>query len=236
MTRWTIILASFLILTGCVTTTPTSFQQAYHQAKVYGPTTNRQTVGVVLYLHGCGGLSVNDVTWWWAHFFIQHGWEFVALNSLADSRPKPICQAYPGFRSTKEWIHQLRATQTRYALEQLVIDYPGLPIVIWGHSEGAAVANLISEPVAGILTTGHRCGYWNHGWTKFNPAVPVLVIVGARDPYTPESKKQIQSNCKRVLKSEEWDYLVLDKVGHLPEPQKRPVKQRVLAWLDNLVK
>ena len=231
-----------LLLAGCVTNS--SFNQAYEKAQVYG---FDPYDGVVLYLHGCGGLYLSAYKWEFAAFLMSQNLLVVAPDSFSDPRPGEACPVVSQgrVRGTKprhvnSQIIQHRVKQTKHAIARLRVDYPNTKIFVWGHSEGAAVANLIDDHVDGIITTGHQCGYRHYAWTKIRKDVPLLVIVGTDDPYAKNSVRRSANGsaralCKRVLKSPAWKYVIVDGMGHQPVIRKKQVREAVTDFLGRLM-
>lgn len=129
LTRKTIAAA---VLCTALVACKTTFDKAYESAQVYGP---EKPDGVVLFLHGCGGANVSGEHVQWMKFFNEQNWLMVVPDSFADSRPPRSCKP-PWF--DKDRIYMLRKNQAKHAIARVREDYPGLNLVVWGHSEGAA--------------------------------------------------------------------------------------------------
>ena len=218
----TALQAAALALAGCVTTV----EKSYEAAQVYGPPVGEKR-GVVLYLHGCGG-SLESHKWDFAQLLMNAGLVVVAPDSFADPRPPKSCG--PPWMA-KSQIYSVRDRQAKHALEQIRMEYPGKPIVVWGHSEGGGVANLIDEKVAGIVTTGYHCGYRNRGTTQIREDVPFLAIMGTKDSYMPAG---LAPTCARVFQSPAWEYVIVDGMGHQPVVRRREVQEAVASFLERL--
>ena len=132
--------------------------------------------GIVLYLHGCDGSFNTSPAVDWYDWLERSGFKVFAPNSFAETRPPVSCSApYPD----KDKIFAIRFTQTARVLERLMQEYSGNRIFVWGHSEGAGVANMLPQRVAGILTTGYPCGFKRSPTTFIHSDVPILVIMGS---------------------------------------------------------
>lgn len=228
-----LVAASCMALAGCVTTT---FDKSYEQAQVYGPEKHE---GVVLYLHGCGGLDLGGEIWSWAQFMIDQGMLFVAPDSFADPRPPSGCPKVSKgstsatiTRGTRNQIANVRLQQAKHAVARIRADYPGHKIVVWGHSEGGNTANQMDAHVDGVITTGQSCGFRNYGWTKIREDVPLLAIMGGNDPYL-AWHGNLEGLCKRLFKSPKWKYLIVEGEGHRPPVRNRAVRQAVLELLSS---
>jgi hypothetical protein len=179
----------------------------------------RPDKGVVLYLHGCDGLFTRGFVEAWFVHLERAGFKVIAPDSFADARPSMSCA--PPFPN-KDEIYNIRLKQTSHIIGILRKLYPGKPLYLWGHSEGGGVANLTSENVDGIITTGYQCGFRNTGNTKINKDVPLLVFVGneafdvnirgARQMTTHPSQKAL---CEHVFGGNDmWQFVEVPDAGH----------------------
>lgn len=225
-------IAAFLALSACVTG---SYNQAYDKAFVYGGPPGPYD-GVALYLHGCGGDSPEGD---WLLFMIDRGFAVIPIRSMEDPRPPYICPKnyHPQKRVVKNQIHNIRLRQAKYAIEQIRIDHPGKKIVVWGFSEGSAVANLLDVPVDGILTTGYWCGWRDSGGTKIRKDVPWLALIGGSDPIVDwveaaSGYGSVRALCERVQDSPNWTYLIEEHEAHrqrISNPRIRAAAEEFLA-------
>ena len=198
------VIAVCLALAACVTT----HDQAYERAHVYGA----EDGPILLILHGCSG----TFEWFWQQFMVEQGFLIVFIDSFQDQRPAQSC--HPPFPS-KAAIYDTRKRQAVYALTQISKDYPGRKVIVWGHSEGAGVAQLIDLPVAGIVTTGYQCGYRLTGTTRIRPDVPWLAVLARDDPYLRHPVQQmgsLRAICKQAQRSPVWSHVILPAGGHRP--------------------
>jgi hypothetical protein len=60
---------------------------------------------------------------------------------------------------------------------------------VWGHSEGAGVANLIDEKIDGIITTGYQCGFRGTASSRVRSDVPLLALMDGKDGYITDAVK-----------------------------------------------
>lgn len=99
-----------------------------------------------------------------------------------------------------------------------------MPILVWGHSEGALVARYVSEGVASVLHTGNSCS----GLTLVPRDIPYLVLLGAKEPWKPKAtEKFVKEHCDSELRWPEWDFVYLKGVGHFPPIANTAVRQAV---------
>jgi hypothetical protein len=179
------------------------------------------TKGVMLFLHGCdGGFNTSPASDW--HYWLERsGFKVFAPNSFAEKRPGVSCAApYPN----KDEIFTIRLQQTVRVLEQISQDYAGIPIYVWGHSEGGGVANLLAHKVEGILTTGYPCGFKSAPITQIRTDVRVLVVMGSErlDHYLLEAHLRsghatLQELCAETFKAHPratWKQFY--SLGHAP--------------------
>jgi hypothetical protein len=179
--------------------------------------------GIVLYLHGCdGGFNTSPAVDWF-DWLERSGFKVFAPNSFAEARPAVSCSApYPD----KDEIFATRFNQTVRVLEQLMQEYSGSRLFVWGHSEGAGVANMLSQRVEGILTTGYPCGFKRRPTTYIRPDVRVLVIMGSErfDYYLLEAHLEsgyatlfdLCSDTFRAHTRASWKQFL--SLGHAPYP------------------
>jgi alpha-beta hydrolase superfamily lysophospholipase len=148
------------------------------------------THGVVLHLHGCDGLARSGVIGEWLRRLQQMGFKVYAPNSFGERRHPVSCK--PPFPN-KSAIYFLRLDQSIRAIKELRTKHPESKLYIWGHSEGAGVANLIAERVDGVITTGYQCGFRSNGFTWIAPNVPLIQSAAARYSESPGQYVMIKS-------------------------------------------
>jgi dienelactone hydrolase len=184
---------------------------------------NSASKGIVVYLHGCDGSFNTSPATDWHDWLERSGFKIFAPNSFAEDRPPLSCSAP---YHDKAEIYAIRLRQTVRVLEQIMQDYPDVPIYVWGHSEGGGVANLLSQKVDGILTTGYPCGFKRTPTTQIRPDVRVLVIMGSErlDHYLLEAHlgsgyATLQDLCSETFrehKNASWKQF--HSLGHAPYP------------------
>ena len=235
------MIVTALALAGCVTTV----EKSYEAAQVFGPPVGEER-GVVLHLHGCGGLGLESYKWDFAKLFMDASLVVVAPDSFADPRPPSGCPVVTG-RTTRgvvssgvrELITDVRHRQAKYALERVRADFPDLPVVVWGHSEGGGIANRLDDKVAGIVTTGYACGWRATAATSIRKDVPLLAIMGTDDPYLSWAVRgsghgSLDRLCDHVFRSPAWEYVIVDGMGHQPVVRRRKVREAVASFLERL--
>lgn len=191
--------------------------------------------GIVLHLHGCDGLGSDMVQKAYADFFVALGYSYFAPNSFGEPRPAAICGSYPpSKRMDRTLITKLRIAQTLRTIRELKSQYPGMPIYIWGHSEGAYIAKMLNVDVAGIIASGDACDV--HG-TRMNTkrSVPVMIINGENDPYhgnltLPLTLGKMKA-CKRYGRNNKMQFVVLMNNNHSVYPWRKEFYEAVSKFL-----
>jgi alpha-beta hydrolase superfamily lysophospholipase len=180
------------------------------------------THGVVLHLHGCNGLIRNVAAYdEWFNRLQRMGFKVYAPNSFAEPRHPMSCeQPFPN----KSEIYSFRLNQTLRVIKELQTKHPAKKLYIWGHSEGAGVANLIMEQVDGIITTGYQCGFRATGVTNIAPNVPLIALMGVDDPAVREilayrerygMSNKIEQLCAEAFKgNSNWRLKQFKHYGH----------------------
>jgi alpha-beta hydrolase superfamily lysophospholipase len=232
--RSLLVVVIALVLSGCATG-PSTFDRAYEQALRFG---NEPRRGIMLFLHGCDGLGGPSLPGWeaaWVRHLTDRGFLVVALDSFADPRPGQSCQL-PYLN--KEEIYLIRAKQVALAIERIRSTYPTSRLLVWGHSEGGGVANLVTATVDGIITTGYQCGYRVTARTAIRPEVPLLAIMGAADPFVSEvlrfaPESSADALCRKVLSSEKWRAVIVPNMPHAASLEWAPVRDALDRFLDD---
>lgn len=149
--------------------------------------------GIVLVLHGCNGMVGFDQPWGrsWINFFLSRDFAVVIPNSFADDHKSLCGMNIPP--SEIDPVFRLRAAQTLRTLRNLKREFPGKPIVIWGHSEGGNIAQLADYDVQGVIITGAEC---------LRPAPShrqrLLHIFGSDDPITPLGDASVKMTAGKI--------------------------------------
>jgi hypothetical protein len=174
--------------------------------------------GIVLHLHGCDGLGWDKYSEVWGAYFNALGFSFFAPNSLVEARPAAICGWAPPARARDQnSIIKLRIAQAQRTIAGLKKEYPGLPIFVWGHSEGSVVVRYLEAEVAGVILSGASCSA--DGLRIAAPAsVSVLFMLGDSDPYVggfkfPITAKAAQK-CRKFTRSKNTKIVVVKNSKH----------------------
>jgi hypothetical protein len=137
--------------------------EVYVPGKMFATTPSKVSVDkplpVVIYLHGCMGISPdNDVRW--GRFFMEAGFIAILPNSMA--RPGRIPNCNPRTKKGGDFpqAHAMRQEEIQFAVEQLKnctwVDKKN--IYLMGHSEGGrAVSCNRLEGFRGIIISGWHC-------------------------------------------------------------------------------
>ena len=174
--------------------------------------------GVVLALHGCDGLGAEAYNKVWATYFNSLKFNFFAPNSFADVRPGSICGGNDlALQEQESEIIRKRVAQTHRSIVELRKKFPGLPIYVWGHSEGSAVAKVLNAKVAGIIASGDICDRYGMPLPS-PPGVPILFIFGENDSFSTDGKLPITpksvARCKRYLGGRKLNAVIVKDAKH----------------------
>ncbi|MCC5970150.1 MAG: hypothetical protein JJU15_09380 [Pararhodobacter sp.] len=143
------------------------------------------TGAVVLYAHGCDGLSrITDAT---GRFLARAGHAVIAPDSFARANKPVSCIPAQHRGSLHRRVLTWRQAELAHAMERIA-DTPGLrrlPLVLMGHSEGAITVATIAAPDAPRIIEGWTC---HAGWPEYRGLnalhdTAVLALVGANDPW-----------------------------------------------------
>ncbi|MGI9372304.1 MAG: alpha/beta hydrolase [Hyphomicrobiales bacterium] len=189
--------------------------------------------GVVFIVHGCNRFR-NKSRWaqGWFTYFNRKGYHVIVPDNFADKRPPQMCGQIPNNRVHQNFrLMRIRAAQTHRTLANLKKRYRGLPIIVWGHSEGNSVAQIAAIKPAGIITTGGLCGYGTTGQNLVYQNVPMLVLMGQKDPFIPvrtqNALTRVNTFCKAVLKPKRWRHVILRGENHFPAITSQHVRRQV---------
>lgn len=174
--------------------------------------------GIVLHLHGCNGLGWSRFSEIWGEYFNALGFHFFAPDSFSESRPAEVCGLpAPARIKDRETIMKLRIAQTLRTIAELKRNYPGKPIYVWGHSEGAVIAKYLEADVSGLIMSGDECD--SSGVRIAAPAsVPVLFLFGDNDHYiegfkAPLTNKKMQ-RCRSFVRNKKTKIVVVKNNKH----------------------
>ena len=149
-------------------------------------TSSGRPKGVILYGHGCDGLS--EISAATGRFLAQAGYAMVAPDSFAREQKPVSCDPAAHAGGLDRAVLGWRQDELRFAFGRLqAIDaLRSLPVVLMGHSEGAiTVATVTGFPVSARVVEGWTC---HAGWAEYRglqaaPGEPVLALVGENDPW-----------------------------------------------------
>ncbi len=174
--------------------------------------------GIVLHIHGCDGLGGSKYSEIWGSYFNALGFSFFAPDSFAEPRPAAVCgDAWRARVRDQTVILKLRVAQTLRSIAELKKRYPGLPIYVWGHSEGSVIVKFLNADVAGIIASGDECDA--AGKRIAAPAsVPVLYLFGENDPFVEGSKlpltdKEMQK-CRKYARNKKTKIVIVKNNKH----------------------
>jgi hypothetical protein len=178
----------------------------------------RSARGIVLHVHGCDGLGWNRNAEIWGSYFNALGYNFFSPDSFAEPRPAAVCgEAWRSRARDQTIILKLRLAQTLRSIAELKKRYPGLPIYVWGHSEGGSIVKYLNAEVAGIISSGDECDA--SGLRIAAPAsVPVLYLLGENDPSVegiklPLTDKGVQK-CRNYVRNKKTRIVIIKNSKH----------------------
>jgi len=184
-------------------------------AEVYGAPPLQ---GIVLFVHGCNGLAWGKGSEIWGSYFNALGYNYFAPDSFAEPRPSEVCGDASQTRARDQTtILKLRIAQTLRSIAELKKRYPGLPVYVWGHSEGSAVVKYINADVSGIIASGDECDAGGLGIAA--PAsVPVLYLFGENDPFVEGSKLPLRDKdmqkCRKYVRNKKTKIVIIKNNKH----------------------
>lgn len=196
--------------------------------------------GIVLSLHGCDGLGWPVYNQVWGEFFAIHGFDFHAPNSFAEPRPAALCGTPDRAPTSGEnrlnetRIIKLRVAQTLRTIKILQTRHPGVPLYVWGHSEGGLIVQFIGSKVSGIIVTGEECGISN-SMIAADAKTPVLFMFGSDDPFIDGFKKPLTQKsirrCKNLVRNTSSRTVVITNNAHAYYPWRPEISKAVLEFL-----
>jgi dienelactone hydrolase len=146
---------------------------------------------VVLYLHGCEGItSFNDRPW--ARYLADQGYVVIMLDSFARKGRPSNCDGSTRKVGFFPLAHFLRYEEIVWGLHKLstVPWADSNNIFLMGHSEGGrAVSDYMDGGARGIIVSGYHCARAN--WKQGTPA---LAINYETDPWYPNTNMRCAEN------------------------------------------
>lgn len=191
--------------------------------------------GILLFVHGCNGPAWSRNAEIWGSFFNALGYNFFAPDSFAESRPAEVCgDAWQARAKDQTIILKLRVAQTLRSIAELKKKYPGLPVYVWGHSEGSVVVKHIAAEVSGIIASGDEC---DAGGLKIAaPAsVPVLYLFGENDPNIEGSKLPLRDKdmqkCRKYVRNKKTKIVIVKNNKHEIWPWRPEVAKAMSEFI-----
>jgi dienelactone hydrolase len=140
-----------------------------------------QPTPIVIYLHGCTGISDHDRRW--ALQLKKQGFIVVMPNSL--SIPGRVQNCDPNSKTTtmrRVPVNRLRPQEALYAVEQVLNKQwaDNSNIFLMGHSEGGVGVTLAeTNKVKGVIVSGYPCSVG----VLTDKSIPILAIGWSRDDW-----------------------------------------------------
>jgi dienelactone hydrolase len=191
--------------------------------------------GILLLLHGCDGTGGGIVGKVWGKYLNSLGFSMFMPNSFADPRPEAICGVTPlAKRKASAEIMQIRLSQTLRSIDRIKSENPGVPLFVWGHSEGAFVAMSLASQVSGVIVSGEECdAYALPIATPEN--VPVMFIYGESDPYfdgvdLPLTPRKVEK-CRNFIGKRKLDVVLVKNAAHYLRPWRPEVAESFSRFL-----
>jgi len=138
---------------------------------------------VVIYLHGCSGITQHD--YYWAKYISSLGFVVIQPDSFARPNRKMMCNPNTNTvdrKLSKAFI--FRQQEIGYALEQ-VKQSPWVDknnIFLMGHSEGGVSAALSkNNEFKGVIISGWTCTHTVLGGIQSDKTIPVLAMAWTND-------------------------------------------------------
>lgn len=189
---------------------------------------------IVLALHGCDvpGIVPPDWTQSWYRFFKSRNIAVVQPDSFADPHPE-VCPG-KGTDAEVDEVLRLRVNQTIRTLGLLEKKFVTKPIYIWGHSQGARVAQIHDFGVDGVILSGDWCGQ-----DAIKRNTPVLMVIGEEDQYVkfggetrPITEDVVKENCPNYANNENRSFVVVKKMDHFTAIWHQNVMDAVSKFLN----
>lgn len=147
----------------------------------------KQKYPVVIYLHGCTGITSQD--YHWAKFISDLGYIVVQPDNLARPNSKVVCdpRTSTSQRGVTAGITLMqRQQEIKYALNQIKTSSwaDTSNIFLMGHSQGgvSVALNKIND-FKGLIISGWTCTHPISGGIKSDKSIPVLAMAFDKDPW-----------------------------------------------------
>lgn len=221
-------------------------EQSYENAHVYVPGNFFKTTPsnvektkrypVVLYLHGCSGITPHDYQW--AKYISEQGYVVVQPDSFARPNTKSICD--PRTQTSAKGISagivlMQRQQEIKFALAQLKqspwVDTSN--IFLMGHSQGGVSTALNKLDFKGLIISAWTCSHNVTGGIKSNKSIPVLAMSWDRDPWY--YGKDTQGRCNDSANGHNVTQLEFHGAYHstVQEPEARAAVSKFLKENTN---
>lgn len=208
---------------------------------VFSGGANDNPKAVLLFLHGCNQFKYGRNWLNWLKVFFAMDLHVIAPDSFADKRPSEKC----GRVSRKFWrdrtiVRKLRIAQTLRTIKNLKKTYPKLPIFIWGHSEGGAIAQWLNVEVSGIIASGVMCGTFHKKYMLTRKSTHLLVLSGTKDiflkPKGGRNYENLKRTCDKALTSKNWSYLIMKGQRHTLTTKNKTAVAAMKNFINSRIK
>ncbi len=182
--------------------------------KVGDPSTSK---AILLSLYGCDKPDKEPPDWIssWYSYFRARNFAVIQPDSYADPHAD-VCPDKKASLKSSDEVYRLRIAQTSRTVKILKAKYPNKPIYIWGHSQGAWIAQLLDQKVAGVILSGDTCNNM-----RLLSQTPVLLVLGEKDQYVTRptewgsvSTKKVFEKCPAFKKSSKRKFVIVGGADH----------------------
>lgn len=217
-----------------------NISESWQYAKVYAPNeffvksvdklADMNPKNVVVYLHGCGGIGSDEITW--AKFLSDNGFVVVLPDSLAITGRKRNCEPGSSTRNAHNVpVGPLRIFEAQYAFEEISKIDSVEKVFLMGHSEGGAT--ILMAPMKkfkAVVSVGSFC---SGPKVNISNEVPLLLVNYESDPWF----KGTNNLCREKTdhRKENTTELVISGGGH-EASRNTEARKTVLDFLTNLIR
>ena len=176
-----------------------------------------QTYPVVIYLHGCTGITNNN-DHGWAKTIAENGYVVVMPDSMSRSGRIPNCDPkIKGPVAAFPQAHDYRQEEIGYALEQVSRAKWASKnnVFLMGHSEGGTAVARSTYNVKAFVISGWSCTHrTNPKFDGINSSqqIPGLAIAWTRDPW--REGKPNEGYCSDKAQGRKFTQVNLPGAGH----------------------